>query len=283
MSSPEQTFQKIIWMYWHQGEAAAPALVKLCIQSWVAHNPTWQVRVLDAGSIALHVDVAEALGKHGASLPLQQNSVLLRLSLLSRHGGVWADCTAFCMQALDTWLPAQLRSGFFAFRDPGPDRVLSNWFLAAERGNRLVVQAHRVTRAYFDAQRFPRQDTTLRKRIIRRLGTSFNGSVEATQGWFSWPVHRVLRVYPYFVNHYLFARLLREDPQCRAIWEAGQPVASKPLQALVDYGVDDATHKAIAAIAGGAVPAFKLNLRIDPSRTYWSTVLARLRDSLPRA
>ena len=51
-----------VWMYWQQGEAAAPDLVRECIASWRSQNPGWEIVVLDG-------DSAEALGEWTARLP----------------------------------------------------------------------------------------------------------------------------------------------------------------------------------------------------------------------
>jgi Capsular polysaccharide synthesis protein len=265
----------VIWMYWDRGLQAAPEIVKRCVQSWIDQNPTWTVRVLDEQSVGAHIDLARALGRHGHALPIQQRTVLLRLALLALYGGVWADASVYCTRPLDAWLPEQLRAGFFAFRNPGPDRLLSNWFLAARAGDRLVTEFHEITRDFFDAQHFPRQDAWPRWRIARRLGTSFNVDVPSTRRWFWWPVRRVLRVYPYFVNHYLFDQLLLRDAACRAQWDAVPSVESLPLHALVDLAPHRLTE-ALAAIDAAAAPMFKLSWRVDMGTEYWRTVLAHL-------
>eukprot|EP00445_Apocalathium_hangoei_P077835 CAMPEP_0204174854 /NCGR_PEP_ID=MMETSP0361-20130328/46253_1 /ASSEMBLY_ACC=CAM_ASM_000343 /TAXON_ID=268821 /ORGANISM="Scrippsiella Hangoei, Strain SHTV-5" /LENGTH=117 /DNA_ID=CAMNT_0051133407 /DNA_START=26 /DNA_END=375 /DNA_ORIENTATION=- len=49
-------------------------------------------------------------------IPADAESDLLRLALLYRHGGCWADSTMLCRRPLDDWLPqATEASGCFAF------------------------------------------------------------------------------------------------------------------------------------------------------------------------
>ena len=58
---------KIVWIYWDTGEAAAPMIVRHCIASWRRHNPGWEVRVLDAGTVGAYCDMSdlpEGLVKH---------------------------------------------------------------------------------------------------------------------------------------------------------------------------------------------------------------------------
>ncbi len=124
---------RVIWMYWHQGEAEAPAVVRRCIESWRRHNPGWEVRVLTAETVGAYAD----LGAVPAALSFRFSANLLRLRLLRDHGGVWADATAYCHRPLDDWAPLHVTTGFFALRDPGPARALATWFMMSEPGHIL--------------------------------------------------------------------------------------------------------------------------------------------------
>ncbi len=126
-------FPRTIWMYWGQGQEAAPPLVQACIRSWQRHNPDWKVIVLDDSRLAEFID-----GEVPDHVPHQALSDWLRITLLAQHGGVWADATMYCMQPLSNWLPPLMHSGFLAFVNPGPDRVVASWFLASEQGNPLT-------------------------------------------------------------------------------------------------------------------------------------------------
>ena len=70
--------------------------------------------------------------------PREALSDLVRLELLHRYGGVWGDATTVCAKPLDGWLNQYARHGFFAFDRPGPDRMISTWFLAAHKGSYIV-------------------------------------------------------------------------------------------------------------------------------------------------
>ncbi|MBL9059820.1 MAG: hypothetical protein JNK88_07335 [Mangrovicoccus sp.] len=78
---------------------------------------------------------------------MQSYADLLRLRLLARHGGVWADGTVWCATPLDHWLPLVAQRGFFAFQWTDADawmiwpnvrRRVTNWFLAATPRNRVI-------------------------------------------------------------------------------------------------------------------------------------------------
>lgn len=71
-------------------------------------------------------------------LPAEAASDLVRLALLSRYGGIWVDSTVYCLRPLKEWLQEVTPTGFFAFNRPGPDRVLSSWFLFAAHPSYIV-------------------------------------------------------------------------------------------------------------------------------------------------
>ena len=131
---PDKTVPKKIWMYWAQGWESAPPLIKLCRDSWIAHNPGWEVVQLDAHNLASFIVLDAVLRRR--DIPHAAYSDIVRIRLLATYGGVWADATTFCNAPLDTWLPRVMRSGFFAFEKP--KTTIASWFLAAEEHNDLV-------------------------------------------------------------------------------------------------------------------------------------------------
>lgn len=134
---------RIIWFLWLQGFNSAPEVVRACLESWHRHNPGWTVRSLDENDLTsvLPNDVLERA--YAARQNPEAFSDCVRIELLHRYGGVWADATALCLKPLDEWLPGSLTTGFFAFERPGPDRMIASWFLAAEKGSYVIEQWRR--------------------------------------------------------------------------------------------------------------------------------------------
>lgn len=128
-------------MFWDQGEAAAPALVHRCIESWRLKNPDWEIKVLD-------LDEASGYVSRDKTLLVQHYSDLLRLKLLSVHGGVWVDATALCSLSLDSWL--DLNRGSCFIRSDYPDRLLENWFIAAGPSHPLIEAWLKSALQYWD-------------------------------------------------------------------------------------------------------------------------------------
>lgn len=136
---------RVIWMFWAQGEAEAPPLVQACIRSWRERNPGWEVRVLDRENISEYTptdDIPETAS-------MSHFSDIVRLSLLTAHGGVWADATTYCSLALDMWTGPLSQSGFFCFAAPHPDRMISSWFLLSEKGGEVVSRWSEQARRYW--------------------------------------------------------------------------------------------------------------------------------------
>ncbi|WP_062307394.1 capsular polysaccharide synthesis protein [Demequina subtropica] len=175
---------KTIWILWLQGWDDAPRLVQSCVESWRRANPTWTVRTIDRSDVATLVpDLAIDPGVKPAA-----QSDRIRLALLDRFGGAWADATTFCMEPLDSWLPDPLPTGFFAFRAPRPGRALSSWFLAAESGSPIIAGWHAASERYWSERS---------------------------------------RASGYFWLHELFGELIATDPIARRAWEEAPRISAR--------------------------------------------------------
>ncbi len=141
---------RTIWALWLQGWDDAPEIVRACRRTWEALNPGWAFRPLTRESLPALLD-ERTMAVLTATPPPAPQTVgdIVRLELLERYGGVWADATTYCLQPLDTWLPEAAASGFFAFAKPGPDRMLSSWFLAAAPGSVLIARWAARLRAHY--------------------------------------------------------------------------------------------------------------------------------------
>jgi hypothetical protein len=138
-------------MFWAQGQdSTMPPLNQRCIQQWRVLNPTWDVRVLDETTMEeVTPAVGEFLRKHEnttrSGSMLSQVSNLLRLSLLERFGGVWADASLLPVSPLDHFIWRAIQpSGFFTYRfkkvtgGKPRRRAAVTWFLASLPGHELV-------------------------------------------------------------------------------------------------------------------------------------------------
>lgn len=144
---------RILWMFWAQGWDEAPAIVRACARTWRRLNPGWDIRLLNRASLPAHLTAhqpVEDLLQRG--VPIVSTSNVLRASLLSEHGGVWADATVYCLRPLDEWIDRAAREGFFAFARPGPERMLSSWFLASRPGGLIINRWLEASYDYWDGR-----------------------------------------------------------------------------------------------------------------------------------
>ncbi|MHC3994933.1 capsular polysaccharide synthesis protein [Thiomicrolovo sp. ZZH C-3] len=258
---------KIIWMYWEQGFEDAHVVVKNCVRSWQKYNSNWDLRLLDKMNFSEYVclDLPE---EKISTLSLAQKSDLIRLKLLEKYGGVWADATTYCFKPLDEWIEEASVSGFFAFDRPGPGRLLASWFLISEKHNILVVQWCQLLTDYWNMNKFP-QPGKVRKEIVERLGYHLNGSCKRTKYWFSPFITKIIKVYPYFAIHYLFERLISNDEEGRIIWEKTKKISADGPHSLQFEGLLSPLTEANKKLVDESdVPMFKLTYKNFEAEKY---------------
>jgi hypothetical protein len=140
---------KILWLLWLQGWELAPQVALACRRSWESLNPGWTIHSLDAQTLRHFLPPEIVQNILSQPKEVEALSDQIRLELLHRYGGVWADATAMCAEPLDAWLPLAMPNGFFAFSWPAPDRMISTWFLAAEKGSYIVERWRNACWSYW--------------------------------------------------------------------------------------------------------------------------------------
>lgn len=182
-------------------------MVQLCIKRLRALHSDVDIKILDERSAGRYFDEIPVSGEIISRLSLPHRSDLLRTFLLVEHGGIWCDPTVFVLNRFENWLYPRMKNGLFVFTKPGPDRVISNWFLAAERKNK-ILQAffNRLCTYWRDNEYLLELDqfTPLRKLLNRAI----NRRPFLTRFWLTPFCTRVLRSYPYMIYHYLFNQML---------------------------------------------------------------------------
>jgi hypothetical protein len=143
---------KTVYIYWDTELKNAPYVVKKCALSWKLHNPTWNIIELDDNNLKEHIDIEKEIPniKKKTMKPAFYSDIV-RMFLLEKYGGCWCDATIFCTKPLDDWLISHVSSsGFFAFEKPGPDRLLSNWFLYSNKNNYIVKKWKEIMVTYWN-------------------------------------------------------------------------------------------------------------------------------------
>jgi hypothetical protein len=272
MKEQNKIIPKKIWMLWTQGLTEAPFIVKKCIDSWIRKNPTWDIVILDAGSLKKYIEL-DIPDNVFSSLSLAAQSDLVRLALLSKHGGVWTDATTFCMKPLDEWFSEYTESGFFTFYKPHPDRILSTWFMAAEKESPIISKLYSQLCMYWVNNNFKKPVMWQRKLrgILARL---LNGNKKTTKYWFSTLVTKVFRIHPYLVIHYMFERVVATDIESKLIWDTTKKLSADGPHEIQRHGFFNLpSRKIMKNINEKNTPLYKLTWKYDHSKYMQGTLL----------
>lgn len=218
---------KIIWMYWHQGFDQAPPAVEPCVKQWQKLHPHWEIHLLDKDTIVSFAEPLPIKKDILDQMMLPHQSDLYRTQLLLKYGGVWADPTTFPLLSLDDWINDSMNAGYFFFYKPGRDRIISNWFIAAEQNNIMLQRLYDELIKYWNTNNFknPGEPRTPLKQFLKRL---INRNLDLTRLWFTPLFTKILRVSPYMVYHYMFYRLIAKDNRLYKLFEK-MPQMSSPL------------------------------------------------------
>lgn len=268
---------KIIWMYWAQGWDNAPDLVQKCRRSWESFNPDYKVIALDDLTVGEYLNIPFEIRVNRPDITVQKISNLIRIGVLAKHGGVWADATLMFSKPLQDWLPEYFSTEFFAFRNPGRDRMFSSWFMASEPGNKLSEQLFDEYSTFLSTNSFTNQNNfkgLLLRSIFRK---KWNRNVNSTTNWHSNFAKNVLKTYPYHIFHYTFNKIILENADCRHIWESAKPYLKDDPRILKRLSRRrNSTRKAVEFVLSEKSPMHKLNWRKDMNTEFWKLALGAL-------
>lgn len=139
-----------IWMVWFQGLSSntTKPIHDECFHRWKTLNTDRPVCILDDITIQDYCpEYYEYLKETKYDRSFQARSDLLRLLLLEKYGGTWADATLFPVFSLGH-IEGQLQtaSGFFAYRfskirrsQLKGDRMTCSWFLHSPQSNNYII------------------------------------------------------------------------------------------------------------------------------------------------
>lgn len=167
-----------IWIYWNSPLPEAPEIVRLSVQSWINFNPEYEVIVLNDEVLEskLGFDFNAIFEIFNIRLTLANKADLLRLYLLSRYGGIWADATTFCVKPLSIWLPGiASENEFFTFRqNKVRSRPIEVWFIYADQGSPIIKRTLDMFIDYLSRERINAIYVSNSKKKMRKLGIEKN-------------------------------------------------------------------------------------------------------------
>lgn len=303
-------FPQKLFLAWFQGWDHAPEVVTHCRRSWEYYNPTWEIHFLDKDNLSDYIDLDDFSSLYN-SIPLNGFSDIVRIHLLKKYGGVWADATCFCCRSLDGWLDGCLDSGFFAFDRPRRYRMIASWFLAAAPGNRLVdIYCQAVSRYWLEnpklrptasddllvdacsraADNDRRESSNLRQaepddKFANLLKIPYVQSLLLKRPWL-WHTFlfvKVLKLFPYHWFHALFERCYRNDRSFQETWDITPKISAdiphhlqhtgllQPIPDRIRQEIDDRT-----------APLYKLTWKLDSENLPRGSTLDYLVNTLPQ-
>jgi len=225
-------------------------------------HPDWELHLLDKHNIYEYAQPLDITHHILNKMTLAHYSDLLRTQLLIKYGGVWADPTCFPLQKLEDWLPDYMSDGLFFFYKPGRDRIISNWFIAVEKGNDILINLYQALINYWNTNNFKnlgRQDTPFEKLLNRIL----NRNLVLPRLWFTPIFTKFLRVYPYMVYHFMLFHLMSKNNKIKQQFDQMPKLSAEPPHALQRDGMMSPLSETIKTIIDNKqVPLFKLTWKI---------------------
>ena len=270
------TLPESIFTYWHQGWDEIPPVLRACLNSLRRHHADWKIHLLDANTASGWLEPIPIPDEKWEQLPLAHRSDVIRTQLLLRHGGVWADPTVWFAGPMDQWLNERMESGLFLFHRPGRDRLISNWFIAAEAGNPLLGRFYDELCRYWRENEFETIGFTGR-RAVNIFDRVLHRNLLLPQIWFSKPMKRLVRHAPYMVYHYLFAKMVRTDSACAAVWGATARESADAPHRLLRHGLlERLTPDVNNVLERPELPLYKLTWKLGGLGIPENSLLAEL-------
>lgn len=130
---------KHIWTYWDDGKV--PDVVRKCMGTWKKHNPDYEVTLLTRENLKEYLPDVDIFSFKFTQTP-QQIADLVRVHVLAKHGGVWADSTIIMNRPLVSILNQnsyEFVGYFLKSRTTIPETpYLENWFFACKPNSSFI-------------------------------------------------------------------------------------------------------------------------------------------------
>lgn len=150
----EQKKSDIIWTIWLQGMDNAPEIVKLCYESMKANITGKKIIVITEDNYSDYVQFPDYIMEKYQSGKISKVhfSDLLRIELLTQHGGTWLDGTVYCSGPIEK--EYIFDSDLFLFQNlkPGADgkcRLISSWLMTSTSNNKIILLTRALLHNYW--------------------------------------------------------------------------------------------------------------------------------------
>lgn len=130
---------KILWSFWDNDEI--PPFIQKCADSWKKFNPDYTINLMTKSTLATHLgqDEANAILNWKFNDSPQRLSDLVRLSAISKFGGIWLDASIVCFKSFN-WLEEEASDCvLFSIKELSVDPTIESWFIAAIPNHPFII------------------------------------------------------------------------------------------------------------------------------------------------
>lgn len=154
----------IVWTMWLQGEANAPELIRICIDSIKSHCNNCKVIVLDDSNMGEYVNIPEYVKEkyNKGYITKTHLSDIIRLLVLKKYGGCWIDSTVFLSDKkneVELNISDVLKRDFFMIKAPltlNGFRISSSWLIRAKCGDPIIEATTNLLLEYWKYEKYLR-------------------------------------------------------------------------------------------------------------------------------
>lgn len=152
--SIEKKYNPTIWTIWLQGMDQAPIIVQKCYESIKSNITDRPIIVVTEENFKRYVTFPDyIIEKYEKGIISKVHFAdLLRIELLSVHGGTWLDGTVYCSGYLDSDYKLESELFLFQMLKPGLDGhsvSISSWMMTAYSGNEIILLTRALLHNYW--------------------------------------------------------------------------------------------------------------------------------------
>ena len=130
---------KILWSFWDKDEI--PEFIQKCTDSWKKYNPDYTVNFMTTSTLKDFIGEEEAnyLINWKFNDSPQRLSDLVRLSVVSKFGGIWLDASIVCFNSFN-WVQDEGADAIvFSIKELSTDPTIESWFIAGVPNNPYIT------------------------------------------------------------------------------------------------------------------------------------------------
>ena len=149
----KQKMPKIIWWCWLQGEENAPTIAKICLNSLKKQLPDYEINILTWENISNYINLPKKIiNKFNAGwISGAHFSDIVRLTILSKFGGIWVDSTCYCSD--DNLVRVIEKHNMFFYKNimtvNNEVIKMSNWLIASKKDNPYLSEVSKLLIDYY--------------------------------------------------------------------------------------------------------------------------------------